>query len=281
MPNNYQQIFHFPSLSQNKAYTYKLGNKDITILYFNILLYERRKYMLLLISPINHEEALESIKGGADIVDVKNPKEGSLGANFPWVIKEIRELTPEDKLVSATLGDVPYKPGTVSLAAMGAHVSGADYIKVGLYGTKNYDEAVEVMKNVSKTVKDVSPDTIVVAAGYADAHRVGAVDPMEIPKVARDANCDLAMLDTAVKDGHTLFDYLDIDKLTEFVQEAHSYNLKTALAGSVKKDQLKPLHDIGCDVVGIRGAACVGGDRNTGKIHHTAVAELKELCDSF
>ena len=37
-----------------------------------------------------------------------------------------------DKLVSATLGDVPYKPGTVSLAAMGAHVSGADYIKVGL-----------------------------------------------------------------------------------------------------------------------------------------------------
>ena len=218
--------------------------------------------MLLLISPINHEEALESIKGGADIVDVKNPKEGSLGANFPWVIKEIRELTPEDKLVSATLGDVPYKPGTVSLAAMGAHVSGADYIKVGLYGTKNHDEAVEVMENVVKTVKDVSEDTIIVAAGYADAHRVGAVD-------------------TAVKDGHTLFDYLDIDKLKEFVDEAHGYGLLTALAGSVKKDQLKPLHDIGCDVVGIRGAACVGGDRNTGKIHHTAVAELKELCDSF
>ena len=217
--------------------------------------------MLLLISPINREEALESIEGGADIVDVKNPKEGSLGANFPWVIKEIRELTPEDKLISATLGDVPYKPGTVSLAAMGAHVSGADYIKVGLYGTKDHDEAVEVMENVVKTVKDVSEDTIIVAAGYADAHRVGA--------------------DTAVKDGHTLFDYLDLDKLKKFVEEAHGYGLLTALAGSVKKDQLKPLHDIGCDVVGIRGAACVGGDRNTGKIHHTAVAELKELLDSF
>ena len=191
--------------------------------------------MLLLISPINHEEALESIKGGADIVDVKNPKEGSLGANFPWVIKEIRELTPEDKLVSATLGDVPYKPGTVSLAAMGAHVSGADYIKVGLYGTKNYDEAVEVMKNVSKTVKD----------------------------------------------GHTLFDYLDIDDCKKFTEEAHSYGLKVALAGSVKKDQLKPLYDIGCDVVGVRGAACVGGDRNTGHIDRTAVAELKELVKSF
>ena len=190
--------------------------------------------MLLLISPINHEEALESIKGGADIVDVKNPKEGSLGANFPWVIRDIREITPEDKLVSATLGDVPYKPGTVSLAAMGAHVSGADYIKVGLYGTKDYDEAVEVMENVAKTIKDVDNDTIVVAAGYADAHRVGAVDPMEIPKVAKDAGCDLAMLDTAVKDGHTLFDYLSIEDLEKFVNEAHSYGLKTALAGSVK-----------------------------------------------
>ncbi len=164
---------------------------------------------------------------------------------------------------------------------MGAHVSGADYIKVGLYGTKNYDEAVEVMENVVKTVKDISPDTIVVAAGYADAHRVGAVGPMEIPKVAKDSGCDLAMLDTAVKDGKTLFDFLDIDQLKEFVEEAQGYGIKTALAGSVKKDQLKPLHDIGCDVVGIRGAACVGGDRNTGHIDRTAVAELKELCASF
>ena len=74
--------------------------------------------LLLLISPINTEEAHEAIEGGADIIDVKNPKEGSLGANFPWVIKSIREMAPEDMLVSATLGDVPYKPGTVSLAAV-------------------------------------------------------------------------------------------------------------------------------------------------------------------
>ncbi|MBO5965988.1 MAG: hypothetical protein J6P91_02395, partial [Methanobrevibacter sp.] len=42
-----------------------------------------------------------------------------------------------------------------------------------------------------------------------------------------------------------------------------------------------PLYDIGCDVVGVRGAACVGGDRNTGHIDRTAVAELKELVKSF
>ncbi len=237
--------------------------------------------MLLLISPINTDEALEAIEGGADIVDVKNPKEGSLGASFPWIIKSVREMTPKDMLVSATLGDVPYKPGTVSLAAMGALVSGADYIKVGLYGTKNYDEACEVMENVVLTVKENSPDAVVVASGYADAHRVGAISPMEIPKVAADSGADLAMVDTAVKDGKTLFDFMDMDDLQKFVNEIHDYGLKSALAGSVKKDQLKPLYEINCDVVGVRGAACIGGDRNTGKIHRSAVEELKNMISNF
>jgi len=237
--------------------------------------------LLLLISPINTEEAHEAIEGGADIIDVKNPKEGSLGANFPWVIKSIREMTPEDMLVSATVGDVPYKPGTVSLAALGAAVSGADYIKVGLYGTKNYDDALEVMKNVVKTVNEYSADVIVVASGYTDAHRVGAVDPMEIPKVAADAGADLAMVDTAVKDGKTLFDFMNEEKIARFNNEIHIYGLKSALAGSVKKEQLRTLYNLGTDVVGIRGAACVGGDRNSGKIHRSAVMELKKMIDNF
>jgi len=237
--------------------------------------------LLLLISPINTDEAQEAIAGGADIIDVKNPKEGSLGANFPWVIKNVREMTPKDMLVSATLGDVPYKPGTVSLAALGASVSGADYIKVGLYGTKNYDEALEVMKNVVKTVKDYNEDAYVVASGYADAHRVGAINPMEIPKVAADSGADIAMVDTAVKDGKTLFDHMDEDIIAKFNEEIHDYGMKSALAGSIKKDQLSILHGLGCDVVGIRGAACIGGDRNSGKIHHSAVRELKEMMENF
>ncbi|WP_423792011.1 (5-formylfuran-3-yl)methyl phosphate synthase [Methanocaldococcus indicus] len=234
--------------------------------------------MLLLVSPINKEEAIEAIEGGADIIDVKNPKEGSLGANFPWVIREIREVTPKELLVSATVGDVPYKPGTVSLAALGACIAGADYIKVGLYGAKNYYQALDIMKNVVKAVKDYDDNKIVVAAGYADAYRVNAVEPLIIPKIARDAGADVAMLDTAIKDGKTLFDFLDKEILAEFVEEAHSYGLKCALAGSIKKEHFPILKDIGTDIVGVRGAACKGGDRNTGKIDRELVRELKKLC---
>ncbi len=234
-----------------------------------------------MISPINTQEAREAINGGADIIDVKNPKEGSLGANFPWVIKNIREITPEKMHVSATLGDVPYKPGTVSLAATGAAVSGADYIKVGLYGTKNYTEALEVMENVVQAVDDINPDALVVASGYADAHRVGAVDPMEIPRVAADSGSDLAMVDTAIKDGKTLFDFMDEKTIEKFTSKTHGYGLKSALAGSVTREQLPLLAELGCDVAGIRGAACIGGDRNSGTIHHQAVARLKQMMEGF
>ena len=80
--------------------------------------------MKLLVSVVNKREALEAVKGGAHIVDVKNPKEGSLGANFPRVIRRVENVVPSHVEVSATIGDLPNLPGTASLAALGAVSSG-------------------------------------------------------------------------------------------------------------------------------------------------------------
>ncbi|GGQ19816.1 hypothetical protein GCM10010279_29570 [Streptomyces mutabilis] len=82
--------------------------------------------MSLLISPDGGEEALDRAKAAEhlDIVDVRKSDEGSLSANFPWVIREIGNAVPADKPVSATVGDVPYKPGTVAQTALGVVVSG-------------------------------------------------------------------------------------------------------------------------------------------------------------
>ena len=92
----------------------------------------------LLISPKNIEEAKIVIASHVEYIDCKNPTEGSLGANFPWIIKSMKELIPNDssQLLSATIGDFPYLPGSAALAALGAAVSGADIIKVGLKGPK-------------------------------------------------------------------------------------------------------------------------------------------------
>jgi len=109
----------------------------------------------LLVSPKNIEEAKVTIDAGADYVDCKNPKEGSLGANFPWIINEIKKLMPKNnkQLLSAAIGDFPNLPGSASLAAFGAACSGADIIKVGLMGPQNKKEGIYLMENVIKALK--------------------------------------------------------------------------------------------------------------------------------
>jgi len=228
----------------------------------------------LLISPSDEKEATEAVLGGADIIDVKNPKEGTLGANFPWVIHQIRKATPPHVEVSCTLGDVPNLPGTVALAALGAATVGVNYIKVGLHGLRTREEAVYLMRNVVKAVKNHDSSIKVVAVGYADADRVGSVSPLLVPAIAREAGCDVAMVDTAVKDGKTLLDFLTVDQLRCLVEEAHGYGLKVALAGSLKKEDLPLLCTLGADVVGLRGAACTGGDRVHGRITRGNVREI-------
>lgn len=232
--------------------------------------------MELLVSAINLNEAKNATLGGADILDVKNPKEGSLGANFPWIIREISDFAGNDIIVSTTIGDVPFKPGTVSLAALGSAVSGSNYIKVGLYGPENYDEAYEVMTAVSKTIHDYDDNITVVACGYADAYRVGSVEPMDIPKVAYDSGCDIAMLDTYLKDGMRLTDHMDKDQLSDFVNKTHDFGLKVALAGSVNSNDIPLLKELSCDIMGVRGCVCTGGDRNNGVIDIELVKQLKD-----
>ncbi len=237
--------------------------------------------VLLLISPDGVEEALDCAKAAEhlDIVDVKKPDEGSLGANFPWVIREIRDAVPVDIPVSATVGDVPYKPGTVAQAALGAVVSGATYIKVGLYGCTTPDQGIEVMRAVVRAVKDHRSEALVVASGYADAHRIGCVNPLAVPDIAARSGADAAMLDTAVKDGTRLFDHVPPDVCAEFVRLAHASGLLAALAGSVKQSDLGPLTRIGTDIVGVRGAVCEGGDRSTGRIQPHLVAAFRAEMD--
>jgi (5-formylfuran-3-yl)methyl phosphate synthase len=230
-----------------------------------------------LVSPIDEKEALEAIAGGADIIDVKNPKEGALGASFPWVIKRILEVTPKKLEVSCTLGDLPNLPGSVALAALGAASTGVNYIKVSLYGERTLQEAVCLMKSVVRATRECNPKVKVVATGFADADRVGSVNPRLIPQIAHEAEADVAMLDTAVKDGKNLLNYLRSDQLKAFVDEAHSCRLQAALAGSLKKERLPLFCGLGVDIIGVRGAACVGGDRVNGRITKEKVSELAQI----
>jgi (5-formylfuran-3-yl)methyl phosphate synthase len=233
--------------------------------------------MQLLISPRDLDEAAECANAAPylDIVDVKNPKEGSLGANFPWVIRAIRDRIPSGTQVSATVGDAPYKPGTVALAALGAVVSGATYIKVGLYGCSTTAQAIEVMTGAVRAVRDHDPHAKVVAAGYADAQKIGCVNPLAIPYIAHEAGCDVAMVDTAMKGSTDLFDHMPYEVCADFIRSSHELGVEVALAGSLTTRHLPDLARLGPDIIGIRGAVCEGGDRNQGRISSRLIQEFR------
>jgi len=232
----------------------------------------------LLVSVVDEAEALEVISAGTSILlDIKNPAEGSLGANFPWVIKRVREVVPREVEVSATLGDAPFKPGTVALAALGAAVSGVDYVKVGLYGVSRFEDAVYLSRSVVRAVKEFDSRVRVVIAGYADAERVGAIDPFLVPMVVEEAEADVAMVDTAIKDGTRLVNLWGEEGMKSFVSLAKDRGLSVALAGSLRKEDLPLIAKAGADIVGVRGAACDGGDRLRGRITSSKVKELIDI----
>ncbi|TXT66506.1 MAG: (5-formylfuran-3-yl)methyl phosphate synthase [Promethearchaeota archaeon] len=233
----------------------------------------------LLVSPQNLEEAQITIKAGSDYIDCKNPKEGSLGANFPWIIKKMKELIPKEnnQLLSAAIGDFPYLPGTASLAALGAVTSGADIIKVGLMGPKNEQEALDLMKPVVKTVKTYNKSALVVVAGYADYSRMeGSPEFLSIPSIGAKSGADIVMLDTYIKDDKNLFDFLTIEQLKEFNSKAKRMDLQVALAGRLKFEDIDNIKKIGPNIIGVRSAVCKGFDRNKGKMDPHLIKSLKE-----
>ncbi|MCB0568030.1 MAG: (5-formylfuran-3-yl)methyl phosphate synthase [Lewinellaceae bacterium] len=221
--------------------------------------------MKVLISVVSLAEARIAIKGGADILDIKNPLEGSLGAQFPWVLKEIaQEVKGSGILCSAALGDLPFKPGTAALAAFGAASCGAEYIKAGLLGAKNYQEAFEMMNGVAKATRLANPLALVVAAGYADYNRFGGIPYSLLVSAAADAGADVVMLDTAIKDGKALLDVMDRSEILRFIALGHEAGMQVALAGSIKEEHLEALSAMNPDVIGIRGAVCSRNDRKAG-----------------
>jgi uncharacterized protein (UPF0264 family) len=235
----------------------------------------------LLVSPKNIEEAKITINSGVDYIDCKNPKEGSLGANFPWIISKMKELIPKrgNQFLSATIGDFPNLPGSASLAALGAAYSGADIIKVGLKGPKNEKEGLNLMSKVVKSVKGFNKEIKIVAAGYADQKRLNtSPDFLSIPKIAAKSSSDIAMLDTLIKDGKGLFDFLTIDDLIKFKNKCKELNIQIAIAGNITIGDLDKIKRISPDIIGIRSAVCENHDREKGTIKSLLIKEfMKKL----
>ncbi|MBM3945609.1 MAG: hypothetical protein FJ317_09020, partial [SAR202 cluster bacterium] len=231
--------------------------------------------MLLMVSVQNLPEALQAVKGGADIVDVKNLQEALVGSAHPNVVKQVRDAVPAKNHASVTLGVVPNQVGTVAMAVYAAGVVNATSVKVGFMKT-GYDMAVEILLASKEALRGT--ETKLIGSLFADNPLYDGLDPYLMTKLAKDGQCDGFLIDTLTKDGRNLFDFMPEPALREIVLEGKEAKQSTALSGHLKMSDLDELARINPDIVGVRGAVCQKGEREAG-VHWEAVAEFKRQVD--
>ncbi len=229
--------------------------------------------MQLLISVTSATEAQAAIHGGADIIDVKNPAEGALGAAAVAALRDVCALLPPEGVASAALGESNSAPGVLALAAYGAATLGVRYVKLGLQ-MADPAEAIALLQLIQSSLHLANPACALIAVGYADAAEIGALSWRMLPEVAHTARIKGCLIDTALKDGRRLFDHCAEPDLAHWIAECRAAGLLSALAGSLGQADLPALRRLRPDVAGFRSAAC-RGDRVNGRVEVELVAALR------
>ena len=226
----------------------------------------------LLVSVTSAEEALLALESGADIIDMKNPLEGALGALPLSVVAEAVTAVNGRRGISATTGDLPMQPVVVCEAVMQMAGTGVDLIKVGFFGDEHSNAAcIDALQPLI-----AQHHLSMVAVLMADLSPQFALLPL-----LRKAGFWGVMLDTANKDGRNLLAHIDQAKLQLFLQMAEG--LKTGLAGSLRMENIDAIAHLNPSYIGVRGAACEGLDRVAGlcKRRVAALSRLLYNCNNL
>jgi (5-formylfuran-3-yl)methyl phosphate synthase len=219
---------------------------------------------LFLASVTGAEEAEIAVAHGADIIDLKDPTKGALGALPAEEVRTAVAAVSGRRPFSAVIGDLPMQPDSVFAAASAMAQTGVDYIKVGLFPESGREACVRALHPLARKTKligvmfvDLAPDLALVRT-MADCGFAGA------------------MLDTARKDTRRLLDHMDMPGLREFVAACRSHGIIAGLAGSLETPDVPRLLLLQPDVLGFRTALCARRDR-AAPIDDARVDVVREL----
>ncbi len=220
----------------------------------------------LLVSVRDANEAQQALAGGADVIDVKEPARGALGAADPEVWNDVRQTIPSNVPLSVALGELADN----AIAEHARCVQNIQYAKVGLAGCL---ELADWQRRWEQVLALLPAETERVAVGYADHRAARAPDPLAVLRAAPAANCRTLLLDTFEKHQGDLFEHLDDDQLTLLARECQISGIALALAGSLRLTSIARALSFAPALVAVRGAACLG-DRN-GTVCRRLVKRLK------
>jgi (5-formylfuran-3-yl)methyl phosphate synthase len=209
-------------------------------------------------------EAEVVLDAGVNIIDIKNPHEGALGALEIKAVKEIVQMNNGEILTSATIGDI--KPNNPKLLEYIVDMAktGIDYVKVGLFDRQPSDYFIKTITNAAN--KGIKLVIVIFAENYQGKESISPLLQSGIVGI---------MLDTKEKKGGNLCSILNNHELQGFVKTAKEFSLLSGLAGSLRFENIRPLLLLNSDYLGFRGALCSGNDR----VKTINVEQVKKIRD--
>jgi uncharacterized protein (UPF0264 family) len=210
----------------------------------------------LLVSVRSPDEAEAAVIGGAAVIDVKEPANGSLGRATDRRIAEIVRRVAGRRPVSAALGDWS-EPEGVRPA-----VKGLRYLKWGFY-RQGYAHRAALAAAATEwaRIRAERPACGLVTVAYADCLTADAPTPEVLCRFACAGRWGPFALDTWNKDGSTLLDHLPLTKIAALIERCRAAGVPVALAGSLGRDEMETLLPLAPDWFAVRTAVCGGGDR--------------------
>ncbi len=126
-------------------------------------------------------EAQLALKAKVDILDLKQPDQGALGALDVETVRAIVQLVGGRIPVSATVGDLVMQPEIVTMAVQAMADTGIDYIKIGFFPGGDWTGSIA---SLGKLVAQGLP---LIAVLFADAERPAIVSASARAGYRRDA----------------------------------------------------------------------------------------------
>ncbi len=218
----------------------------------------------MLASVRNRQEAEVALQIGADIIDLKEPTRGALGAVDTKDIVEIVAVVNGRRPTSAASGDLPMEAEVVRAKVEELAATGVDFVKIGFFPSERLVDCATAVSGIATHQK-------LVAVLFADH-----VYPENVLDIFAQAGFHGVMIDTADKTKGRLLQHLSTDRLGTFVADCHARGLTAGLAGSLEAPDVPRLLAYNPDFIGFRGALCSNLERGAA-IDRDAALKVRAL----
>lgn len=209
------------------------------------------------------DEAKLIMDSGIDIIDLKNPEKGALGALPLETVKSIVKLIDGRSVVSATVGDLPMKPNIIANAVNLMASTGVDYIKIGFFPDGDWQACIDKLSELQTSVN-------LIAVLFADTH-----PDLSVVKHLKDAGFKGVMLDTMDKKQGRLTQIMNGPGIQKFCLQVKSQQMLCGLAGSLRLPDIPLIIPYRPDYMGFRGGLCLRQNR-TDKLDMAAINKIHQ-----